>query len=173
MTSKKGNMSFINLTKNFMSKAALAGVLTTGLIGVMTTPALAHETICPYCKMKVVQDTKEQDNEVTMRYGNKKIEYRCVMCAVAQAKTKYKDRDLTISAPTTEKGKSVTITKKGADYSVKPQSTLFVFQKGSHSQCDTLYRAASGNAQATAWINKNNLKSAKALTLKEMVEASK
>ena len=48
-------------------------------------PVLAHEAKCPFCEMDVVQDTATQDNEVALKYGNKRIEYRCVMCAIADA----------------------------------------------------------------------------------------
>ena len=73
----------MNIIKNLFGKAAFAALLTTGLLGALATPAAAHETDCPYCKLKVVQDTKEMDNEVLLRYGNKRIEYRCVMCGRA------------------------------------------------------------------------------------------
>jgi hypothetical protein len=58
----------------------------------------AHETDCPRCKLPVVQDTATRDNEVALRYGRKRIEYRCVACALAEARTEYKN-DLTILAP--------------------------------------------------------------------------
>jgi hypothetical protein len=163
----------MNIIKNLFGKAAFAALLTTGLLGALATPAAAHETDCPYCKLKVVQDTKEMDNEVLLRYGNKRIEYRCVMCAIAQAKTKYKDKDLTIIAPSTVKGKPVTITKKGSEWTASPAGAMFVFQKGNHSECQDLYRAALTHEAAVAWANKKNYKQAQHLSLKELVAASK
>lgn len=142
------------------------------LVGIVA-PAMAHETKCPYCKMEVIQDTKQQDNEVVLKYGSKKIEYRCVMCALAHAKTKYKDKDLTIIAPSTVKDKPVTITKKGDSWTVKPEGAAFVFQKGSHSKCQELYRAALTQTAANGWVKDKALDQAKVLSLKEMIEASK
>ena len=163
----------MNIIKNLFGKAAFAALLTTGLVGAMATPAAAHETKCPYCQLPVVQDTKDLDNEVLLRLGNKRIEYRCVMCAVAQAKTKYKGKDLTIVAPSTVKGKLVTITKKGDTWTSSPANAVFVFQKGNHSQCQDLYRAAADDSAAMAWMSKKGLKDAKHLSLKELVAASK
>ncbi len=166
-------MNIIKKIKTIIGGIGLAAVLSTGIIGAIATPAMAHETDCPYCKLKVVQDTKEQDNEVVLAYGNKKIEYRCVMCAVADAKTKYKSRDLTILAPSTIKGKKVTITKKGDAWTASPATAVFVYNKGNHDKCQELYRAAIDNDAAMAWMTKKGLKEAKHLSLKDMVEASK
>lgn len=166
-------MNIIQKLKNIAGGIGLAAVLTSGLVTALATPALAHETDCPYCKLKVVQDTKELDNEVVLAYGNKKIEYRCVMCAIAHAKTKYKSRDLTILAPSTIKGKKVTITKKGDTWTTTPPTAVFVYQNGSHDKCETLYRAAINEHEAHDWAARKGLKDAKNLSIKEMVESSK
>lgn len=166
-------MKLIRKLRNTVAGFGLAATLTLGLVGTLASPAMAHETDCPYCKLKVVQDTKEVDNEVVLAYGNKKIEYRCVMCALAHAKTKYKSRDLTILAPSTIKGKKVTITKKDGEWSLSPSTAMFVFEKGNHDKCQDLYRAAIDHAAAVAWASKKGLKEAKHLSLKDMVEASK
>ncbi|MFY9233181.1 MAG: organomercurial lyase [Fimbriimonadaceae bacterium] len=164
----------MNRIKNLIGGIGMAAVLTTGFIATMATPAMAHDTLCPYCKMKVLQDTKDMDNEVVLKYGLKKIEYRCVMCALAQAKTKYKDKaELSIVAPSPVKDKPVTITRKNGDWSSSPANAVFVFQKGNHAQCNELYRATADQATARAWATKHNLKDAQYLSLKEMVEASK
>ncbi len=159
-------MNISNIVKNL----AVSLFATTVLFGT-ATPALAHETKCPYCRMDVIQDTKEQDNEVVLRYGNKRIEYRCVLCAIAQAKTKFKG-DVTIMAPSTAKGKLITITRKNGKWAA-PAGTVFVYQKGSHSKCQDLYRAASSHEAATAYAKAKDLSQAKHLTLNEMVELSK
>ena len=156
----------MNISKNLLN-LTLAAVLSLGA----ALPAFAHETKCPYCKMDVVQDTKTEDNEVALRYGNKRIEYRCVLCAIAQAKSKFKG-DVTIIAPSTVKGKPITITRTDGKWAA-PAGTVFVYQKGSHSKCQDLYRAASSQAAATAYIKAKGLTEAKVLTLAEMVELSK
>ena len=150
-----------------LATLALGGLLLLG----STVPAMAHETKCPYCRMDVVQDTKTEDNEVVLRYGNKRIEYRCVLCAIAQAKTKFKG-DVTIIAPSTTKGKPITITRTGGKWAA-PAGTVFVYQKGSHSKCQDLYRAAASEAAATGYAKAKGLSEAKNLSLTEMVELSK
>ena len=134
--------------------------------------AQAHDTDCPHCLLPVVQDTKTVDNEVVLRYGNKRIEYRCVLCALAQAKTKYKN-DLTILAPSNIKGKPVTITRKGGVWSVKEEGAVFVYAKGNHSQCQDRYRALTDKDDFNAYVANRKLTGAKQLTLKELVELSK
>lgn len=156
----------MNISKNLVN-TLLALVLTTGA----ALPAFAHETKCPYCKMDVVQNTKTEDNEVVLRYGNKRIEYRCVLCAIAQAKSKFKG-DVTIITPSTAKGKLITISRKDGKWSA-PAGTTFVYQKGSHSKCEALYRAATSHEAATAYAKSKGLSEAKHLSLAEMVELSK
>ncbi|RYG45365.1 hypothetical protein EON79_12815 [bacterium] len=106
-----------------------------------------------------------------MRYGNKRIEYRCVLCALAQAKTKYTG-DVTIVAPSTAKGKPIQLKRVG-DAWTAPEGAVFVYQKGSHSVCQDIYRAAANQEAAEAWIKAKGLAEAKILTLKEMLELSK
>lgn len=150
------------------SLAPLALALSL-LLGSALAPA--HETPCPYCKLPVVQDTATRDNEVVLRTGNKRIEYRCVLCAFAVAKTKFKG-DLTVLAPSTTKGKPVKVDRKAGEWSA-PEGAVFVYQKGSHSACQSLYRAAASRAEAEAYIREEKLTEAKILSLKEMVELSK
>lgn len=165
-------MNFIKKIKNIISGIGLAAILTTTFVGFSATPAMAHETKCPYCKLDVVQDTKDQDNEVLMRYGNKRIEYRCVMCAIAQAKTKYKG-DLTIVAPSNVKGKKITVERKDGKWTATPDTAVFVFQKGSHAKCQDLYRAVADKKTAEAYAQNKGLTEAKFLSINEMVESSK
>jgi hypothetical protein len=158
-------------TKNFIKIVFSAFAAAVMLFG-FTTPALAHETDCPYCQLKVVQDTKEQDNEVVLRYGNKRIEYRCVMCAIAQAKSKFKN-DLTILAPSNIKGKPVTITRTNGVWATKEEKAVFVFAKGSHTECQDRYRALIDPTDFDAYVANRKYTDAKKLTLKELVELSK
>ncbi|RYG32843.1 hypothetical protein EON81_19695 [bacterium] len=155
-----------------MSHITRKRLLALGLVTVLfPVSALAHETKCPYCKMDVVQDTKEIDNEVILRYGNKRIEYRCVLCALAQAKTKYTG-DVTIVAPSTIKGKPLNLKRVDGEWTA-PGGAVFVYQKGSHAVCQDIYRAATDKEAAEAWIKTKGSTEAKILTLKEMLELSK
>jgi hypothetical protein len=166
-------MSINQIRKNLFG-FGLTALLSVGMLAGSATPALAHEAKCPYCKLDVVQDTKEQDNEVILRYGNKRIEYRCVMCAIAQAKTKFKN-DVTILAPSNVKGKPVTITRVNGEWKTDPEGALFVSVKGSHTECQIRYRAVASKEEFEKYVQANHeiLKDAKPLTLKEMVELSK
>ena len=167
-------MNFVKRLKGVIARAAFVAILIAAITIGTVTPAFAHEGPCPYCGLKIVQDTKTQDNEVVLRYGNKRVEYRCVLCAIAEAKTKYK-KDVTILAPSNVKGKPVTITRKDGQWSTTPDTALFVYAKGSHKECETRYRAVADKTAFGAFVlaNKALLKDAKALTLKEMVELSK
>jgi hypothetical protein len=162
------DMDFNNISKTvfalFASVMLFAGILS---------PALAHETDCPYCKLPVIQDTKEIDNEVVLRFGNKRIEYRCVMCAMAHAKKR--TGDLTILAPSNVKGKPVVINRKDGKWSSEPGTALFVFEKGSHSECQDRYRAVANKAEFDKYVAGKGamLKDAKPITLAELVERSK
>ena len=152
------------------SSVALAA-LTLGVIS-FPLPAFAHDTDCPYCKLKVVQDTREQDNEVVLRYGRKRIEYRCVFCALTEA-NKYKG-DLTVLAPSEKKGLPIEILRTGDKWTA-PEGTVFVAVKNSHKVCQTTYRAFTTRAAFAAHVQKNQdlLKDAKPLTLAEMLTVAK
>lgn len=152
---------------------SLAALLSLGMLGFGSGPAKAHEAKCPYCKLDVVQDTPTLDNEVALRYGRKRIEYRCVFCALAQAKTKFQG-DVTIVAPSEVKGKPVTITRINGQWSVSPSSAVFVGEKANHRYCQTTYRAITNKAGFDAYVQKNpRIKGAQPLTLAQMVELSK
>ena len=79
--------------------------------------ALAHEADCPYCQFPVTQDTATQDNEVVLKYGRKRIEYKCVYCALAEAKTEYSEGDVTIAAPSETKGEPVILKRTDGKWS--------------------------------------------------------
>jgi len=135
--------------------------------------AQAHEAKCPYCELDVVQDTPEQDNETAIQYGKKRIEYRCVFCALADAEKSYTG-DLTILAPSEIKGKPIVIERKDGKWSA-PDSTVFVGKKVKHRHCQTGYRAFTTQAAFDHHVSKNKvlLKDAKAITLADMVEIAK
>lgn len=152
--------------------AALVGALT--LTSTLVPFAQAHDTDCPYCTLKVVQDTPTQDNEVALRYGRKRIEYRCVLCAIADInRGTYKDSDLTILAPSETKGKPIPLLRQGGKWSA-PEGTVFVAVKSGHEHCQATYRAFSSKTAFDAYVKKNAtlLKDAKPVTLAELVTLS-
>lgn len=168
-------MTFVRtLSRRNWLTGTLAAVLAAGLGGLAGRPAMAHETTCPYCRLDVVQDTTQQDNEVALKYGRKRIEYRCVYCALAQAKSDYQG-DITILAPSEIKGKPVVISRTGGKWTVSPETTLFTGAKVNHQQCQTAYRAFTNRSAAEAYLQKHQdvFKDAKPLTLTEMAEVAK
>jgi hypothetical protein len=168
-------MKLIRITsRRVWLTGTLATMLATGHGGLVGRPAMAHETQCPYCRLDVVQDTAQQDNEVPLKYGRKRIEYRCVYCALAQAKTDYTG-DVTILAPSEIKGKPVVISRTGGKWSVSPETAVFTGAKVNHQHCQTAYRAFTNRPAAEAYLQKHQdvLKDAKPLTVTEMAEMAK
>lgn len=163
-----------------ISRRAFAGVLSvlsTAVLGAGLSPrvAFAHETPCPYCKMKVAQDTATQDNEVALRYGRKRIEYKCVWCAVADVnRSTYKDSDVTILAPSEKKSQPVEIMRMGGKW-MAPAGTVFLGVKASHKICQNTYRAFTNKAAFDAYVAKNQatVKGAAPLTLDQLVASAK
>jgi hypothetical protein len=166
-------MSGTLFSRRSLAAGALAALLSLGA-SFHLGPASAHAAKCPYCKLDVPQDTDQQDNEVALRFGRKRIEYRCVFCALAQAKTDYKG-DLSVLAPTELKGKPALLSRKDDKWSVLPESAVFVGQKASHQQCQVAYRAFTTRAAFDAYVkaHKDVVGDAKPLTLAQMVELAK
>ena len=158
-------------TRRGFVTAALAGLMSLGSLALR--PAVAHEATCPVCKLDVVQDTEKLDNEVALKFGRKRIEYRCVYCALQDAKNF--NGDLTILAPSELKGKPVLLTRTGGQWKVAPETAVFVGQKVNHRSCQVGYRALTTKAAFDQWVHANHelLNGAKPLTLKEMVELAK
>ena len=161
-------------SRRFLMVGGLAALLAGGLGGIAPRPVTAHEAKCPYCKLDVVQDTKTLDNEVALKYGRKRIEARCVFCALAIAKKDVKG-DLTITAPSEAKGKPVLITRTGGKWSATPSTAVFAGKKVNHRQCQTGYRAFTNRAGFDSFVNENHkvLHGAKPLTLNEIVSLAK
>jgi hypothetical protein len=138
-------------------------------------PLQAHEADCPFCSLPVVQDTAEQTNEVALRYGRKRIEYRCVFCALKEAHTEYSG-DLSILAPAEDKNAPVVLTRQGNKWSADPQNAVFAAQKANHKVCQITYRAFASRAAFDAYVKKHaNLfdKDTKPVTLAQMIEITK
>ncbi len=159
-------------------KNRLVGKIWLGALAILLAVAparsgRAHEAKCPHCEADVVQDTPQQDNEVALKYGKKRIEYRCVMCAVADAEKSYKG-DLKILAPSEIKGKPVEIVRTEGKWSA-PESTVFIGHKIKHRYCERGYRAFTTVAAFNAHVEKYKvqLKGAKPVTLAEVVQIAK
>ena len=161
------------INRRLLLAGTLAALIGTGAAGPALRPALAHEAKCPVCKLDVVQDTDKLDNEVALKSGRKRIEYRCVYCALSDAKSY--TGDVTITAPSEIKGKPVLLTRKEGKWAVQPESAVFVGHKVNHRQCQVGYRALTTKDAFEKWIHANHelLKDAKPLTLAEMLEVSK
>lgn len=159
-----------------ISRRFLALALLTLAVNITLpiAPVFAHDTDCPFCKLKVVQDTKDQDNEVVLRYGRKRIEYRCIYCALAEAQTDQYKGNLRILAPSEVKGKPVLIERADNKWTV-PDGAVFVGVMESHKNCATTYRAFTSKAAFDAYVKKypDLLKDAKPLTLAELLAQTK
>ena len=148
--------------------SVVVGVLLVS--GILALPARAHEAKCPHCELDIVQNTATQDNEVALKFGKKRIEYRCVMCAIADANKSYKG-DVTILAPTEMKGKPAQIVRKNGSWSA-PEGIVVLGQKVKHRYCQTGYRVFTNRAAFDSHVAKNKvtLSDAQPITLAQLVE---
>ena len=139
-------------------------------VALLVSPVAAHDTDCPLCSRPVMQDTAVQDNETALRFGRKRIEYRCVFCALSEAHSQYKG-DLTVLAPSEIKGKPVEVSRKAGRWSVLPQGAVFVGVGAGHAVCPTTFRAFSTRAAFDTYVAKHAdlLKNAAPLTLAQMI----
>ena len=127
----------------------LAGVLA--LVSAPAIPAFAHDAPCPYCNMEVSDDTAS-----VLKMGRKRIEYKCVYCALAEAVTEYPTGDLTVYSPSEKKGFSVVSKRVGGKWSVSPASATFVNPKKlKHKVCQEQARAFTNKAAAQAYAKAN------------------
>lgn len=130
--------------------------------------ASAHEGDCPYCKLKLVQNTKEQDNEVVLKTGNKRIEYRCLYCVIKD-QGRYKG-DLIVYAPSEKVGEPVVLKRTNGKW-VVPEGAVFLNTFKKHVDCSALSRAFSSRAAYDENVAKHKIEDAKALTFAELTEA--
>ena len=148
----------------------LGGLLAATLAPFANFSAFAHEADCPVCAQPITQDTATQDNEVALKFGRKRIEYKCVFCAFSDAKTEYKG-DLSILAPSEKKGQPVIIKRTGEKWTTLPAGAAFTMPaRLKHKTCQESARAYSSLAAAQ--------KAAKAgdwevLTLAQLLERAK
>lgn len=158
------------------SRRLFLGLFATTLVTpLLSSSAFAHEAPCPYCNQTVTQDTPTQDNEVALKIGRKRIEYKCVYCALSEAATEY-EGDLSILAPSEKKGEPVLLKRTGSKWSASSDDVTFVFKQPlKHPICQEQARAFSTKAAATVYLaaNKDKLPDARTLSLAEMVEITK
>jgi hypothetical protein len=159
-------------SRRLLLAGALAALIGASVSGPGARPALAHEAKCPMCKLDVVQDTDKLDNEVALKSGRKRIEYRCVYCALSDAKSY--TGDITILAPSELKGKPVVLSRKEGKWSVAPETAVFVGEKVDHRSCQVGYRALTTQDAFAKWVQANQalLKEAKPLSLAQMLEVA-
>jgi hypothetical protein len=119
----------------------LVAAVSVGLLGAAQAPGVAHEAKCPVCKLDVPQDTAQADNEVILRYGRKRIEYRCAYCAVLDSKSF--EGDLSVLVPSEKKAAPMLIARKAGKWSITPESAVFAASKPDHAQCPVIYRGYS------------------------------
>ena len=141
-------------------------VIVIALLGLMGA-SFAHEGDCPYCKMPRVQNTKDQDNEVVLKMGNKKIEYRCVFC-VFKDQARYKS-DLVVYAPSEKVGEPVVLKRTEGKWSA-PEGTVFLNTFKKHADCAALSRAFTSREAFDAYVAKHQIADAKPLTLAEFLD---
>lgn len=152
-----------------MKSILLTGALFAATLAPLTAVS-AHEAPCPYCSMPITQDTDTQDNEVALKYGRKRIEYKCVYCALSEAKTEYPGGDLSILAPSEKKGEPVLLKRTAGQWTASPASVAFVSNAPlKHKVCNDQARAFTTEAAAKAYIAKTGLDTAP-LTLGQMLE---
>ncbi len=153
----------MKIVNNFSkSLAVLAAISAIGFAQF----AFAHEADCPYCKIPIVQNTATQDNEVVLKFGNKKIEYRCVYCVFKDQK-RYKG-DLVVYAPSEKVGEPV-ILKRTAGKWTAPEYAVFLNTFKRHPSCSALSRAFSSKEAFDKYVKDNKVEGAKALSLTEFI----
>ncbi len=130
-------------------------------------PAYAHDADCPFCKTKLVQNTETQDNEVVVKFGNKKIEYRCVYCVFADQK-KFSG-DLIVYAPSETAGKPIILKRTAGKWSA-PDGTVFLNTFKRHKDCAEQSRTFTSKVQLEKYAKANSISNAKSLTLDEMLK---
>lgn len=143
-------------------------IMLAFLLMANVTAAVVHEVPCQFCKLMVVQNTETQDNEVVLQFGNKKIEYRCVYCAIADS-GRYRG-DIVIYAPSEKVGEPVIIFRKEVKCTTRSEKAVFLNMFKDHPQCAELSRAFHTHEAFNAYVAERKVKNPKALKLDELVE---
>ncbi len=160
----------ISFQTSFSRRSVTTGALTVissvALPFLGLRPALAHQVDCPFCAMSITQDTPKQDNETTLKMGSKRLEYKCVYCALSEAKSEFPTGDLTINAPSEKTGKPVVLKRAGGKWSATPATAFFVAPEHiKHKSCNAQARAYTTKAAAQNAATTNG---GKAMTLAQL-----
>ena len=134
----------------------------------MAASSPAHEGDCPYCKLKLVQNTKAQDNEVVVKFGNKRIEYRCVYCVIKD-QGRYKS-DLVVYSPSEKVGEPVVLKRTAGKWSA-PEGSVFLNSFTKHANCAELSRSFSTKEAFDVYAKIHGAEAAKPLKLDEFISA--
>jgi len=120
--------------------------------------------------MPILKDTATIDYRISLTSRGKTTAYRCVLCALADAKDR--KGDLTIVAATQMKGRSVQISRVAGKWSVSPETAVFVYAEGDHQQCETRYRALTSSEAFKAYTASHPkvLQNAKLLTFAQFLK---
>lgn len=120
--------------------------------------------------MPVVSDSSAMDFRVTLKSKGKTVAYRCVLCALADAKSAV--GLLEIQAASEMKGHPVTITRDAGKWSISPEKAVFAYAEGDHEQCETRYRALTSPEAFTCYTQAHPkvLKNAKQITLAQIIK---
>ena len=137
-----------------------------GTMGI-TSIASAHDADCPYCKLKLKQATKKMDYEVVVKVGNKKVEYRCAYCAIADAK-RYKS-DLVVYMPSEKKGEPIIVKRKDGVWSA-PEGAVFLNGFKKHADCADLSRAFTSKEAMAKYSTAMSVEDPKALDVDAFVK---
>ena len=144
-------------------------VLLTIFAGALSPATYAgkHDADCPYCKLKLVQNTKDLDNEVVVKFGNKRIEYRSVFCAVKD-QARYKS-DLVVYAPSEKIGEPIVLKRTDGKWTA-PEGSVFLNAFTKHVDCAELSRAFSSKDALSEYAKKHGAETAKPLSLQEFMK---
>lgn len=143
---------------------ATVAAFSLGLTG------LLHEADCPNCKLPLVQNNDDFDNEVVVRFGNKRIEYRSVYCVIKDQE-RYKV-DLTVYAPSEKIGEPVVLKRVKGQWSA-PEKAVFTLGTTKMSLCAQQSRAFTTVEGLETVREKLNLGDAKGIALAEFIDAVK
>ena len=117
---------------------------------VTSIPAQAANRMCPYCAMPLGAPS----THVWLQSSSKKVVYRCVFCAVSEAKTEYKG-NLSIQAPTENSKKPLIIKRISGHWSLNQNGAAFVGKNVSHKFCPTAHHAFTSSASAKHYITQH------------------
>ena len=119
------------------------------------------------CKLPLIQNTEEADNEVVVKFGNKRIEYRCVSCIIKD-QARYK-ADLIVYSPSEKVGEPVILKRTEGKWSA-PEKAVFLYESTKHAECATLARSFSDKEAFAKYAAKVGKPNEKALNLDEFIK---